>query len=487
MIFFTRDGSITYANPAACRLLSYSLDDLQRSHLRVLLHPQDVPKALEEAFQQGKSSCTRGECRFRRSDGTVLWVEMSVFSFPPEYQGLMGWVLRDITARKKVEAGILNRMKLEAVSTMAEGIAHDFNNILSIILGNLDLVETKCRPEDPVLPLVCSANRAAVEAREVVFNFLYFARSAAQEVTTIHAPSLADEACRAALAGKPVVGQVASENGLWSLKGDPSLLRTALINILENARAASPIGGRIQVRLENVEVTPDHSLCSHIKPGTYVRFDIQDEGAGIPSDILDRVFDPYFSTKPRGTQKGMGMGLSVAWGIVQTHGGHIAVTSGENGGTTVTLYLPAVPESRPLVVPSPETEPPARAKILVMDDEPMLRQLAEAVIDHLGYRCEAARHGKEAITKYQEAMGKGEPFDMVILDLTVRGGMGGIPTMAQLLTFDPNVKAVIYTGYSADPILENYRLYGFQGALPKPYAIKNMADLIRRILGKKEH
>ncbi len=487
VIFFTRDGTVAYANPAACRLLGYSLDDLQRSHVRALLHPQDVPKALEEASQQGKNSCTRQKCRFRRSDGTVLWAEMSAFTFPPEYQGLLGWVLRDITGRKEVEADILNRMKLEAVSTMAGGIAHDFNNILSIILGNLDLVETKCRPEDHVLPLVRSANRAAVEARELVFKFLCFARRAAQEVTTIHAASLAEEACRVVLAGKPVVGQVASENGLWSLKGDPGLLRTVLINILENARAASPIGGRIQVRLENVEVTPQHTLCRHLKPGTYVRFDIQDEGHGIPPDILDRVFDPYFSTKPRGTQKGMGMGLSVAWGIVQTHGGHIAITSHEKGGTTVTLYLPAVLESRSLAVPSPEMETPARAKILVMDDEPMLRQLAEAVMDHLGYRCETARHGKEAITKYKEAMDKGEPFDMVILDLTVRGGMGGIPTMAQLLTVDPNVKAVIYTGYSADPILENYRLYGFQGALPKPYAIKDMADLIRRILGKKEH
>lgn len=487
VIFITHDGNVAYANPAACRLVGYALDDLQRSHVGLLLHPRDVSRALGEASHQGKNSCDFKEYRLRRSDGTVLWVEMSAFVFPPEYQGLMGWVLRDITARKELEADILNRAKMEAVSTMAGGIAHDWNNILSIILGNLDLAETKCRPEDPVLPLVRSANRAVAEARELVFKFLCFARTAVQEVTTIHAASLTEETCRAVFAAKPVAAQVAFENGVWSLKGDPHLLRTVLLNLLENARAASPVGGRIHVRLQNVQITPQDTLCRHLKPGPYVRFDIHDEGPGIPADIMDRVFDPYFSTKPRGTQKGMGMGLSVAWGIVQNHGGHIGITSSEQEGTTVTLYLPAVPETQSLKTALAEMEGPLRAKILVMDDEPMLRQLAEAVMDHLGYQCETARHGKEAVAKYKEAMDKGEPFDMVILDLTVKGGMGGIPAMAQLLTVDPNVKAVIYTGYSADPILENYRLYGFQGALPKPYAIKDMADMIRRVLGKKEH
>lgn len=487
VLFIAPEGSILYANPAACRLVGYGLDELQRAGVSLLLGHQDVSRALTEASRQDKGSGGCGEYRFRRSDGTVVWTEMSAFAFPPEYQGLMGWVLRDITPRKEVEADILTRTKLEAVSTMAGGIAHDWNNILSIILGNLDLAQTKCPQDHPVMPMLQSAGRAATEARELVFKFLCFARSAVQEVTTVHAGSLAEEACRATLTGKPVTGQVTFENGVWSLKGDPQLLRTVLVNILENARTASPVGGRIQVRLQNVRVNSEDVLCRHLKPGTYVRFEIQDEGPGIPADILERVFDPYFSTKPRGTQKGMGMGLSVVWGIVQSHGGHIAIASQEQGGTTVTLYLPAVPEVRSLKAALAEMEGPLRAKILVMDDEPMLRQLAEAVMDHLGYQCETARHGKEAVAKYKEAMDKGEPFDMVILDLTVKGGMGGIPTMAQLLSVDPNVKAVIYTGYSADPILENYRLYGFQGALPKPYAIKDMADMIRRILGKKEN
>lgn len=487
VMFVDPEGSIVHANPAACRLVGYGLEELQRSQIGVLFRPQDVSRVLGEAAKQDKDSGGCGEYRLRRSDGTVLWVEVRAFVFPAEYQGLMGWVVRDITARKEVEADIVTRTKLEAVSTLAGGIAHDWNNILSIILGNLDLAQTRCPPEDPMAPMLQSAHRAAVEARELVFKFLCFARSAVQEVTTVHAGSLAEEACRATLSGKPVTGQVAFENGVWSLKGDPQLLRTVLINILENARTASPVGGRIQVRLQNVQVGPQDALCRHVKPGSYVRFDIQDEGAGIPADILERVFDPYFSTKPRGTQKGMGMGLSVAWGIVQSHGGHIAIASQEQGGTTVTLFLPAVPEARSLKGALAEMEGPLRAKILVMDDEPMLRQLAEAVMEHLGYQCETARHGKEAVAKYKEAMDKGDPFDMVILDLTVKGGMGGIPTMAQLLTIDPHVKAVIYTGYSADPILENYRLYGFQGALPKPYAIKDMAEMIRRVLGKKEH
>ncbi|MEJ5347801.1 MAG: ATP-binding protein [Desulfosoma sp.] len=487
VLFVDPQGIIVYANPSACRLVGYDQQQLQKSHVSLLLRQHDVTRALAEASEQRRLPSRYGEYRLRSANGALLWVEISAFEFPREHQGLMGWVLRDITTRKGLEADIANRTKLEAVSTMAGGIAHDWNNILSIILGNLDLALSKCRPEDPITPMLRSANLAAMEARDLTFKFLCFARSGLQEITTVHAGSLAEEACRTTLSGKPVTSQVMFSNGLWSLKGDPQLLRTLLVNVLDNARAASPVGGRILVRLQNVQLKPEDPLCLHIKPGCYVRFDIQDEGPGIPADILDRVFDPYFSTKPRGTQKGMGMGLSVAWGIVQSHGGYIGITTQEQAGTTVTIYLPAVPESRSLEARLAEMEGPLRAKILVMDDEPMLRQLAEAVMDHLGYQCETARHGKEAIAKYKEAMEAGEPFDMVILDLTVKGGMGGIPTIAQLLSIDPKVKAVIYTGYSADPILDNYRLYGFQGALPKPYAIKDMAEMIRRVLGKKEH
>lgn len=487
ILFVNAQGHIVYANPAASRLLGYDEEEIHKAHVSLFLRQQDMGRALAEASEQSKVSSRLAEYVLTRSDGAQVWVEMSAFAFPAQRGDLMGWVLRDVTARKELEADILRRTKLEAVSTMAGGIAHDWNNILTIILGNLDLALSHCRPQDAITPMLRSANVAALEARELTFKFLCFARSAVQERTTIHAGSLAEEACRTTLSSKPVSGQVIFENGLWSLKGDPQLLRTVLVNVLENARAASPVGGRILVRIKNIHVKPGDALSTQLPPGPYLRLDIQDEGCGIPPDIQDRVFDPYFSTKQRGTQKGMGMGLAVAWGIVESHGGHIAVTSREGVGTTVTIHLPAVPEARSLAAGLAEMEGPLRAKILVMDDEPMLRQLAEAVMEHLGYQCDTARHGKEAIAMYKQAMEAGEHYDLVILDLTVKGGMGGIPTMAQLLNIDPKVKAVISTGYSADPILENYRLYGFQGALPKPYAIKDMAALIRRLVGKKEH
>lgn len=487
-IFFVNAlGLVVYANPAACRLVGYDEEQLRGEHVSLFLRQQDVARALAQASELSKVPLRVAEYVLTRANGTQIWAEMSAFEFPAERGDLMGWVLRDVTARKELDADILRRTRLEAVSTMAEGIAHDWNNILTIILGNLDLAQRYCRPQDAITLMLRSANVAALEARELTFKFLCFARSAVQERTTIHAGSLAEEACRTTLLGKPVAGQVLFENGLWSLKGDPQLLRTVLVNVLENARAASPVGGRILVRLKNIHVKPGDALSTQLQPGHYVRIDIQDEGSGISPDILDRVFDPYFSTKQRGTQKGMGMGLAVAWGIVQSHGGHIAVTSQEQVGTVVTIHLPAVAEARSLAAGLAEMEGPLRAKILVMDDEPMLRQLAQAVMEHLGYQCDTARHGKEAIGMYKQAVETGEPYDLVILDLTVKGGMGGIPTMAQLLNIDPKVKAVIYTGYSADPILENYRLYGFQGALSKPYAIKDLAELIRRVVGKKEH
>jgi len=411
VIFVDREGKVASANPPACHLLGYTLDQLQSGGVGLFLRAQDVSQALRETAPKSQQNTCCAEYQLKRADGSLIWAEMSACALPPEEDGLMAWVLRDVTGRKEREATTITRAKLDAVSTMSGGMAHDWNNILCIIMGNLDLAESKCRPEDPVAPMLRSASRAAAEARELVFKFLCFARSALQEVTTIHTESLVQNACRMALSDKPVSGQVHCENGVWSLKGDPELLHTALLNILENARAASPVGGQIHVRVQNVHIERGEDAgAPQLNPGRYVRIDVQDQGPGIPPEIIDRVFDPYFSTKPRGTQKGKGMSLAVAWGIVQSHGGHIRVASQEHKGTTVTLYLPAAAEASSVKTGLVDIEGPLRAKIQVMDDEPMLRQLAEDVMEHLGYECETARHGKEAVAKYRDAMEKGTPF-----------------------------------------------------------------------------
>jgi CheY-like chemotaxis protein len=256
-------------------------------------------------------------------------------------------------------------------------------------------------------------------------------------------------------------------------------------SVINNAVEAMPHGGGLSIRAENLSLKDvDRAADFLLKPGEYVYISIRDQGVGIPEESLDKIFDPYFSTKAVGEQKGVGLGLAKSYAIVQKHGGHIAIDSSPGAGATVNIYLPAEPpegEGQGAVDADP-VAPPSIRRVLVMDDEEMLRKLSLRMLKRLGYAAESVENGAGAIDAYQKQKDLGKPFDMVILDLTNKGGMGGKQTIRELLKIDPHVKAIVSSGYFSDPVIADFRAYGFRGTIPKPYRQEDLKEALERIL-----
>jgi CheY-like chemotaxis protein/anti-sigma regulatory factor (Ser/Thr protein kinase) len=257
-------------------------------------------------------------------------------------------------------------------------------------------------------------------------------------------------------------------------------MKYALKNIIDNAVESMPDNGVINLSAENVE--PDFPLVK----GKYVKLSIQDHGIGIPKEHLSQIYDPYFSTKERGTQKGMGLGLATTYSIINQHSGHITVDSEVGTGTTFTLYLPVYEKdvkgsklSETSVAESPEFH---TGRILLMDDEQMIRNLGKQLLSRLGYDAELAKDGDEAVELYKKALASGNPFEVVILDLAVKGGMGGKYALGEILKINPQAKAVVSSGYSDDPIMADFRSHGFTGALSKPYMKNDVENVLNKVI-----
>ncbi|MBW1852742.1 MAG: response regulator, partial [Deltaproteobacteria bacterium] len=279
---------------------------------------------------------------------------------------------------------------------------------------------------------------------------------------------------------------------------DEAQMRQVIRNIVDNAVEAMEDDGVIEVRAENLtQIGESRSPELLLQEGKYIKISIHDQGAGIGKEDFPKIFDPYFSTKERGTQKGMGLGLAAAYSIIKRHNGHIAVESQVNIGTTIHIYLSAISPKREEPGAEPHQAERIQAdsqssivnsqysikRVLVMDDEELLRDLAKQMLPRIGYEVEVAWDGVEAIDLYKEAMASGKPFAMVILDLTNKGGMGGMETIKRLLQIDPHVKAIIASGYSHDPVMGNFKQYGFCGTLPKPFTMKQLVEVLDRAIG----
>jgi CheY-like chemotaxis protein len=286
------------------------------------------------------------------------------------------------------------------------------------------------------------------------------------------------EAADLTLSGSSVKLIDAIANDLWPVEVDTTQMSQALQSVFSNAKEAMPNGGPLLVRAENVQVATEQNVA--LKPGKYVKITIQDHGVGIPSDNLAKIFDPYFSTKPHNS----GLGLTTAYSIITRHDGHITVESELKVGATFYIYLPAsenvITESTHDLDP---TKPAAgKGRVLIMDDEELIREATGALLEFLGYDFQAAKDGAEAITLYREALAGSQRFDVVILDLTVPGGMGGHESLKQLLAIDPRVKAIVSSGYFHDPVIANYRAHGFQGVVSKPYTIEELSDTLYKLI-----
>ncbi|MFH1499532.1 MAG: PAS domain-containing protein [Verrucomicrobiota bacterium] len=383
-------------------------------------------------------------------------------------------VLHDVTERARLEAEMLKATKLESVGVLAGGIAHDFNNLLTVVMGNLTLAMLDTQVMSVAGPWLQEAEKGLVRARDLTQQLLTFSRGGEPVRSAVQLGVVVREAAEFCLHGAKVKCRYAIESELWAAEVDKGQIGQVVQNLIINAVQAMPDGGRVQLELANDAAPPVRSGLG----GAAIRLTIADTGRGIPPDHLAKVFDPYFTTKKEGT----GLGLATVYSIIKKHGGHIEVDSVEGKGTTFRIWLPATRATVQPAQAQPVAADALTGRVLFMDDEENIRSMASTLLQRMGFEVEAAADGAAALRAYTEALGTPRAFNLVITDLTVPGGMGGRELMEKLLHLDPGVKAIVSSGYSSDPVMADYKAYGFKGMVPKPYRITDLAKTIRQVL-----
>jgi two-component system, cell cycle sensor histidine kinase and response regulator CckA len=382
----------------------------------------------------------------------------------------------EIAERRRIEDELLRARYLESLGVLAGGIAHDFNNFLTIVQGNIALARTQAGDGSPMVEILDQTTLACQRAAALGRQLLAFAKGGAPMRRTMAMAPLIRDAVELARAGSAVSFEVSIAPDLWAAEVDAMQVSQAVNNLLLNARQATAAGGVVQVQAENVNVEDDHPP---LPPGRYVRTAIRDFGPGIPAETLDRIFDPYFTTKKTGS----GLGLTTAYAIASRHSGTITVQSELDRGSTFSMYLPASENEAAQEPPGPVAVHRGTGRILVMDDEEPIRRLLARMLSGLGYEVETAKEGAEAVRMFEDAKATGRPFAAVLVDLTVPGGMGGKQALGRLRGIDPAVKVIVSSGYSDDPVMADYRGHGFDDVVPKPWTPAQLSEVFRRVIG----
>lgn len=386
-------------------------------------------------------------------------------------------VFRDITNELKTEAELLKVKKLESIEVLAGGIAHDFNNILVAILGNIDLaieIGGSCKNRS----LLADARKASLRAKDLTQQLLTFSKGIEPDRHIVSLGQLVRSSVGLILSGSSVSCEYDIPEDLWMVEVDQSQIRQVMENLTMNSCQAMPDGGHLRIKCENVaNAFPDIYMSLPLRD--YVKIIIADNGPGIQENIVDNIFDPYFSTKATGS----GLGLAVTQSIVDKHDGRILVRSTPGEGTEFTIYLPATRDAEEEGSVEPvEQQSGGKGDVLVMDDEQVICEVAENMLRHLGYRVVTAKDGEQAVDEYRRRYESGAMFDLVILDLTIPGGMGGQEAVERIHAINPDAKVLVSSGYSSDPIISNYKQYGFVGAMTKPFSLLELSRTIRKVL-----
>lgn len=477
------EGQVEYINRYFIQRFGYSLADIPTLKDSITqffpdpLYQEKMIHKLNEAkakAPQKNATYPPLESDMTCKDGTVRHVLINTGIV----QNRIIHTLLDITEHKKMQEELLKTQKLESLSILAGGIAHDFNNILTGILGNISFANLFLEPSHKAYQPLERAEKASRRAAELAGQLLTFAKGGSPVKKIICVPVLVKESLSLTLRGANVKGILNIPENLHAIEADEGQISQVCNNIIINAVQAMPSGGTLIINGENINLAAPNHLS--LPEGTYIKLSFTDQGCGIPSEVQNKIFDPYFSTKLGGT----GLGLASVHSIIDKHGGHIEVFSIVNKGTTFSLYLPSL--GVPFARPSQDTLYQASGdntdvSILVMDDDDLIRDLATGMLTHLGYKVTTCMDGAEAIKTYLEAIKSGQPFFSAIMDLTIPGGMGGKEAAQHILKIDPTACLIVSSGYSNDPVMAEYQKYGFRAAIAKPYKVNEMARILASI------
>jgi PAS domain S-box-containing protein len=479
IIIFNPKGSISQINQAGVNMFGY---DNPGELIGKYIIDMFFDKSKVEIYrdQIGKDGYLKNiELELIKKDGSVIYVLTStkvIYNDHGEkirYEGFY----KDITEKRRIEEELMKAQKLESIGLFAGGIAHDLNNILTPILGNILLSRIQ-KDHEKIAERLLEAEKATLMARDLTQQLLTFSKGGAPIRRPTSISDILKDSLSFALRGTNVRSKLSIPNDLWVVDIDEGQISQVITNIILNADQAMPNGGTIEVKAENIFINEEKNLP--LKSGEYIRISIKDQGIGISEEFLQKIFDPYWTTKKIGS----GLGLTTSYSIIKNHEGYIDVESQLKAGTTFYIYLPALSE---MVLAKREEqiyEPiMGKGNILVMDDDEMIRELATKMLESMGYSMTLACDGGEALRLYQEAMELGHPYDAVVLDLSVPGSaMGGKDAMRLLLRADPYVRAIVSSGYSNDPIMSEFKKYGFKAVIAKPYKVREFSEVLAKVL-----
>jgi PAS domain S-box-containing protein len=477
-----KDGWIVEFNDAFKIMTSCAESELTGLQYTDLLNPKSQKhyKKITEEQVKIKGHTDLFESEIIRENGDILPVEMRTYLLKNEdgeYDGVWS-IMHDIKKRKIAENEMLKSSKIESLGIFAGGIAHDFNNLLTAIIGNISVAKYSSNLEDDLYKTLTDAENASLRAKDLTHQLLTFSKGGAPLKAVTFIKGLLVDTAEFVLSGSKIKAEYSIPDSLWNADIDKGQISQVIHNIVLNARQVMNEGGIVKISAQNKNVTAIDNIP--VQDGKYIQISIKDNGPGIQNENIAHIFDPFFTTK----EKGSGLGLSITYSIIKKHEGHIEVRTDIGKGTLFNIYLPATEEC-PLERIDPDskiTTGKAKARILIMDDEDFVLKTAKKMILKMGHDVFLAKDGDIAIKEYKKAKVESNPYDIVIMDLTIPGSMGGKSAINELKIFDPQVKAIVSSGYSNDPVMANYRDYGFTAVIPKPYTYEELYEIIYRVL-----
>ncbi|PLX48472.1 MAG: hypothetical protein C0613_10645 [Desulfobulbaceae bacterium] len=494
VIATNRHGRISLMNQVAERLTGWrSSQALGRPLCDVLqvFNSEDQHICLDilgnVLLEEDPEQVVGSNATLRSRTGEKLFFAMSAAPILSQEKSVAGAIVvfRDITKEKKLEEEMAKSSRIESIGQLAGGIAHDFNNLLTAMLGNVSLAKMMTDCDSKVHQLLSQTEKASARARDLTQQLLTFARGGNPVKSLSSLGELLKESVDFSLSGSKVRCELTVAEDLWPAEVDQGQFGQVIQNLILNAVQAMPEGGLLRINAENRSLD-GRSLVPQVTSGNYVQITIRDQGPGISSQDINKIFDPYFTTK----ELGQGLGLAICYSIIKKHQGTITVESEPGWGTTFYILLPAAGADAAAADTAPQvTETSAgkgRGRVLIMDDEEVVRDVAAEMISFLGYEVVESCDGEEALVLYAEAMESGRPFDVVVMDLTIPGGMGGKEAVQKLHELDPAARVLASSGYANDPVLADFSRYGFKGVVAKPYGVEGVAKAVEKALQEQE-